>query len=167
MPEFSVAFEGMRPDDLVRALPAVRAAQVTTVKEVMAMGKFLMIRAASGSVLKIKSGTTVQKISGGTIAALPFADGVRGSLRFFARITNIMEGGAHPKGFTTKPSTKKALKFMSGGSVYFSRGHMIPARTIKPHRIIKPAMKRMQELAGVRLPVAVENALDKVIHAAG
>jgi hypothetical protein len=127
-----------------------------------------MVRAASGSTLKIKSGSTVQKIAGGTVAGVVVPDGVRGSLRFFARVLNIVEKGAHPKAYGLSSKTGQALKFVVGGRTVFARGTIpIPQRTIRPHPIMGPARRRMKELAEARVPAAAEAALDKVLHAAG
>lgn len=161
---FGVKIEGLTAAALAAAGAALRPEYLKIMRRVMFRARGRMVQAASGPVLRARSGVpsvarrgrtpTVTLLKRAKVSVGITADGVVGRLTHGARLLNIHEGGANvPAVIMKKPSSKfgarLAFHFPGGG---FARGTIRRGAFHLPARpIAAPVLKELVPLAQEQL----------------
>jgi len=137
--------EGLTGEELEKAAQALRFDLKAPIEKHMKFAKERMVVMASGSVIRRRSGRTARALARGKVSSEVFADRVEGRIVDRALILNILEGGAHMPAVLIRPKFDESpvMRFFTpSGQIVFVRGEvLIPARTIAPRPIRKPALE--------------------------
>lgn len=166
---FGAKIEGLTAAALARAGTALRPEYLKVMRRVLYRARGRMVQAASGPVLRARSGMPSVPQRGRTPTATLLkrakvsvgitADGVVGRLTHGAKLLNIHEGGANvPAAIMKKPSSKfgarLAFRFPGGG---FARG------TITRGGFRLPARPIAGPVLNALIPVAQEQLAAKAV----
>lgn len=157
---FGAQIEGLTAEALARAGAALRPEYLKVMRRVLYRARGRMVQAASGPVLRARSGMPSVAQRGRTPTATLLkrakvsvgitADGVVGRITHGAKLLNIHEGGASvPAVRITKPRTRLVFAFPDGG---FARGPIKRGAFRLPARpIAGPVLKELIPLAQEQL----------------
>lgn len=160
---FGVEFQGVTAQDMEAAADELRPALRKGMRAALQTGKTMMVKAASGGVLKARSGflsvkrrgrpSTVQLIRQGKTKITFTATGMVGRFITHANLLNIHEGGANIRAVTVKAKrdASPVLRFHIGGRPVFAAQVQLPARRIPARPIRRPIERLVGTIAQFRL----------------